>query len=245
MKQIECDFDSAGCKLEISVFMPDDEVYPDDRPLLLQFYGSGWNLGRRSAHYPVAEAFAKAGYVVALPNYRTFARYGTTPLESVEDAQNAYDFVLRNKGKWKCSAENVVLGGGSAGAQLAFMAAKRSGIQPKCFIFQNPAFDDQVLKKMCGMTVDYRTISPIEQLDSHIAPMIIFHAEDDGIVPISCVEKFRDNAEKYNLTCEFHRYPVGGHGFYMPNNRRQTITYYDVMSKAIAFADQYISQKET
>lgn len=227
-------YPSEGLKLEYTLALPDkrEVVYP----LLIQFHGSGWNIGSRNSHMVVAEGMTKAGFAVLLPQYRVRMNHGATPYDAVNDAVNIYNFVLENTEKFYCKKDNIILGGGSSGAQLAFMAAKKTGIMPVCFMFENPAFDDVILKERCDeKNLDYKEVSPFEQLQQGIAPMIISHAEDDDTVPFSATERFCDKAKALGIKCVLNRYPYGGHGFYMPDSIEKSINYFSVLAENIRF----------
>jgi len=228
-------YPAQGYKLEYTLALPEDKK--EEYPLLIQFHGSGWNIGGRNSHMVVAEAMTKAGIAVLLPAYRVKMSHGASPEDAVRDAVNIYNYVLSQPEQFCAKKDGIILGGGSSGAQLAFMAAKRTGIKPVCFMFENPAFDDIILQERCEeFNLDWKELSPYEQLDCDSAPMIISHAKDDDTVPFSYVERFSKKAQNMGVNCVLNAYESGGHGFYMPSENLQNgINYFSVMAANLQF----------
>lgn len=228
-------YPTQGHKLEYTLALPEEkkEAYP----LLIQFHGSGWNIGGRNSHMVVAEAMTKAGIAVLLPAYRVKMSHGASPKDAVKDAENIYNYVLSQPEQFCARKDTVILGGGSSGAQLAFMAAKNTGINPVCFMFENPAFDDIILQERCAeFNLDWKELSPYEQMESGMAPIIISHARDDDTVPFHYSERFCAKAQSLGIDCVLNAYECGGHGFYMPSENLQCgINYYSVMAANLQF----------
>lgn len=87
------------------------------RPILF-FHGGSWSSGRRGEYRFVGQAFASAGYVVAIPDYRV---YPTVVFPAfVEDGARAVAWAL---GALSSKGDSPVLVGHSAGAHIAALLA--------------------------------------------------------------------------------------------------------------------------
>lgn len=88
-------------------------------PVIVFIYGGGWESGDRGQYRFVAESLTRHGYLVAIPDYRTYpeARFPTF----IEDAAKATAWVHANIAKHGGEPERMVLMGHSAGAHIAAM----------------------------------------------------------------------------------------------------------------------------
>lgn len=91
-------------------------------PAMVWVHGGGWTGGDKAASRErnVCHAFAAAGYVSVSVNYRLGA--GAWP-QNLEDVKNAVRYVRAHAAQLGVDPERIALGGGSAGAHLALMAA--------------------------------------------------------------------------------------------------------------------------
>jgi acetyl esterase/lipase len=90
-------------------------------PVVVFFYGGGWQGGERGQYLFMAEALASRGFVVVVPDYRVYpqARYPVF----VEDGAQAVAWTATNIGAHRGDARRLVLMGHSAGAHIAAMLA--------------------------------------------------------------------------------------------------------------------------
>ena len=102
----------------LDVYRPD--TMADDTPVVVFFYGGGWETGARQDYRFVGQAFAARGYVTVVPDYRLYpeVRYPSF----VEDAAAAVAWVRsrRDTAGWPATGP-VFLVGHSAGAYIAAM----------------------------------------------------------------------------------------------------------------------------
>ena len=90
-------------------------------PVIVFFYGGGWQEGDRGSYLFMAEALASRGFVVVIPDYRVYpqARYPVF----IEDGARAVAWVTANIGAHRGDPKRLVLMGHSAGAHIAAMLA--------------------------------------------------------------------------------------------------------------------------
>ncbi|GGF70137.1 carboxylesterase [Azorhizobium oxalatiphilum] len=101
----------------LDVFRPRQPRAP--APVLVFFYGGGWEEGDRAAYLFVGAALARLGFVVAIPDYRVFpdARFPAF----LEDAAHAVRWVHAHAGQMGGNGAGLLLIGHSAGAHIAAM----------------------------------------------------------------------------------------------------------------------------
>lgn len=85
-------------------------------PVLVFFYGGGWDSGRKEMYFFVANSFAKRGYIVVIPDYLKYpaAKFP----EFMDDGAAALNWVKDNINNYGGDADNVLVAGHSAGAHL-------------------------------------------------------------------------------------------------------------------------------
>lgn len=90
-------------------------------PVVLYIHGGGFSMLSKESHWIMALMFARAGYVVFNINY-TLSTSAPFPA-AVEDSLSALKFVLENADVYGGSAEEIIVAGESAGANLALSVA--------------------------------------------------------------------------------------------------------------------------
>lgn len=90
-------------------------------PVLVFFYGGGWDSGERGQYAWAAQALAARGFVVATPDYRIVP--GVQFPAFIEDAAAAAAHVGQVAGRYGGDASRLGVIGHSAGAHLALMIA--------------------------------------------------------------------------------------------------------------------------
>lgn len=103
------------------------------RPLVVYIHGGGWQSGhtRHSgafANWPeVLASLARRGYVVASIEYRLSSE-AMFPA-AIHDAKNSIKWLRQNADKFSIDPRTTIVWGGSAGGQLAALAATSCGVE--------------------------------------------------------------------------------------------------------------------
>ncbi len=90
-------------------------------PIIVFFYGGSWQEGQREGYAFAARAFADAGFLVAVPDYRLVPEVRFPAF--LEDSATAVRWVRANAARLGGDADRIVLVGHSAGAYIAAMLA--------------------------------------------------------------------------------------------------------------------------
>lgn len=89
------------------------------RPVLVFFYGGGWQMGDRTSYGFAARAFAREGFVVVVPDYRKVpdVRFPDFLVDGAEAVRWTRDHIAKHGG----DPGGIALEGHSAGAYIAVM----------------------------------------------------------------------------------------------------------------------------
>jgi len=112
-------FGAAGQTLD--VWRPANGDPAKARPVLIFYYGGGWANGDRGAYAFAARAYAKAGFVVVVPDYRKVP--GVRFPAFVQDSADAVKWTRDNIAGYGGDPTRIAVAGHSAGAYNAIMLA--------------------------------------------------------------------------------------------------------------------------
>ena len=90
-------------------------------PMLVFFYGGGWDSGSKNLYSWAGRALASLGYVVVVPDYRLVPQVRFP--EFLEDSEAAVRHAMANAEAYGADAQRLGLMGHSAGAYNAIMLA--------------------------------------------------------------------------------------------------------------------------
>lgn len=212
--------------VRLHVFKPKDWKAGDRRPGFLWFFGGGWTTGTPANATGWAKWAAARGWIGIAPDYRTNGRWGTTPLQSVADGRAALRWVQDHAEELGLDPQCVAVGGNSAGSHVALWTAITHA-PPGSDARENPRFKPRALvltsvisdtTKEKGYTPkrfgeNATALSPIDQLDATMPPMLVIHGEVDALVPVRQSIALRDKLVATGNVIEFIPVAGGGHGF--------------------------------
>jgi acetyl esterase/lipase len=110
--------------LHLDLFRP---AKPGKYPVLLLVHGGGWRSGNKSMDIPLAQQIAAKGYVTAAIEYR-LSMEALYPA-AVYDIKAAVRYLRANAKKYQIDSKRMVIGGSSAGGQLAALVGASCGVQ--------------------------------------------------------------------------------------------------------------------
>jgi acetyl esterase/lipase len=108
-----------GERGKLDLFIPDNTTAR--RPLVVFFYGGGFDHGERGQYRFAGAAFAGLGHVTVLPDYRLYPEVRFP--QFLDDAARAVVFAQAHAAEWGADPQRIVLAGHSAGAYIAAMLA--------------------------------------------------------------------------------------------------------------------------
>ena len=107
-----------GAANRLDVYLP---IHPDHSPVVVFFFGGGWDSGDKSLYRFVGAALADAGIIAVLPNYSLYPQ-SKFPVY-MQDAARAVAWARAHAAALGGDPERLYAVGHSAGAQIAVMLA--------------------------------------------------------------------------------------------------------------------------
>lgn len=178
----------------LDVYTPKEAGGPS--PVVVFFYGGGWESGDRADYAFVASSLAREGYTVVIPDYRVYPE--VTYPAFVEDAAAAVAWVQAHIASRGGDPGRVAVGGHSAGGYLAAMVAfapdplraaggNREGLSGMFGIagaYDFLPFDEgSVLHEIFPEPLQ-RESQPVNRIEDGtvLAPAFLLHGKDDQTV---------------------------------------------------------------
>ncbi len=163
-------------------------------PLVVFIYGGSWKEGSKNDYKFVAAPLARAGMVVAVPDYRLIpeVRFPTF----LEDNAKAVAFARAHAAEWGADPDRLFLVGHSAGAYDVMMLAvdphyladvgvdrsKLSGVVSIATPADFFPFTDEATIAAFGTAPDPAATQPINFADGKNPPLLMLHGDADDIV---------------------------------------------------------------
>ncbi|WCM27978.1 alpha/beta hydrolase [Sphingomonas sp. QA11] len=130
----------------LDVWRPSGEAKAK-RPVLIFWYGGGWAKGNRRAYAFAARAYAKAGFVVVVPDYRKVPSVRFPAF--LEDGAEAVRWTRDHIGEYGGDPERIAIAGHSAGAYTVAMLA----LDPRWL--EAAGVDPGIIKAAVGLSGPY------------------------------------------------------------------------------------------
>jgi acetyl esterase/lipase len=161
-------------------------------PVLVWFYGGGWQSGERADYRFVAATLARAGVVVAVPDYRLYPQVQFPAF--IEDAAAAVATVRRLVPHHGGDPGRLFLAGHSAGAYLSAMLAIAPGYLEAVGLSRGdlrgavgvagpydflPIRGADIKLVFASAEDDLRRTQPIAHVDGRNAPLLLLHGTRD------------------------------------------------------------------
>ncbi len=211
----------------------------DLRPGVILIHSGGYVQGNKESYDPLCDAFASYGFVVASVNYR-LAPQNKWPAPLV-DVQLAVRWLRANAGQYNLDPARLCAMGDSVGAHLAIFLGVLTTIHPgdkasllsdqspqvSCVVDEFGPTDMGKLTNVVAWKQTFPVLfgetnknnpaflhdaSPIYQVSSASAPMLIIQGTVDTIVPPSQSKTLQSKLQAANVPVSYISYP-GGHSF--------------------------------
>jgi len=211
-------------RVHLDIYRSKNGVPEGERlPAVIQVHGGGWILGSRAEQgIPLLNHLAANGWIGFNVDYRLSPR-ATLP-EHVIDVKRAIAWVRENADDLGVDPTRVAITGGSAGGHLTALAALTANdrsLQPgfedadtsviaavpfyglydladaETFShLQDWLFGKVVLKRPVAEARElYRSVSPTHRVHGDAPPFLIFHGDQDTLVPVADARVFAERME--------------------------------------------------
>lgn len=192
-------------------------------PVVVFFYGGGWEAGRRQDYKFVAEALISRGMVVVIPDYRVYPEV-VFP-EFIHDAAKAVGWAKTHAAEYGGDPDRLFLAGHSAGAHIAAMLAldahylaaenlKPSDLQGMIGLagpYDFLPLTSRRLQQIFGPEAQWPQSQPINYVQGGNPPMLLLVGEDDGTVWPRNSYRLAQKIRAADGKVEVVRYPGWGH----------------------------------
>lgn len=239
-----------GVDLEAHVLRP---LFVDSMavtPVMLWFHGGSWNSGTWWHSPGVLSVLQQNGVTVVAIDLRTANRFDGGPLDQVEDAIRAYEWVRSNADALRIDPQRVGVAGFSSGATLALILGTRGLSLPLDSLKTNttalstaavgrqyPAAvlavgacvdpgglgEDGYYRKMVGRRASVAEFTPLLAADTGQPPTLLVHADGDEYCDIQRTRVFVERSQLAGNRTRLSEVAGAGHffGFYYPPGQRQ------------------------
>lgn len=210
------------------------------------FPGGGYSSLSMENGHNEAKWFAKNGITAAVVKYRLPNGHSEVPRNDADEALRIMRSMHKELG---IDPEQVGVSGTSAGGYLAASVATLSEVKPDFQILFYPVISaDKNLRhagtfiKLLGkesLDSPYAQEFSLEnKVNSKTPPTLIFHCDDDTVVPAAGSALYYFQLKKFGIKASLHIYPSGGHGWGMSKR----FVYYDDWQKTVL--DWLFSQRQ-
>jgi len=212
--------------LKLYVKNPEGFNINSSYPVIVFFFGGGWNSGKVTQFEPHANYFSSRGMIAVLADYRVKSRHQTSPFDAVADAKSVIRYLRQNAATLHIDTAKLVASGGSAGGHLAAAAATVTGLndasdnlkiscKPNALVLFNPVFDNGPSGYGSDRFGDrYLEISPMHNIKKGTPPTIAFLGTKDDLIPVETAQQYKQKMEEAGSRCDLFLYEGQKHGFF-------------------------------
>ena len=205
---------------KLDVYVPSGLRLP--APMVLFFYGGGWQGGNRADYLAFGQAMASAGLVAAVADYRLYPQ--VTYPAFVEDAAGALAFVHAHAAQYSGDPGRIFLAGHSAGAYNAVMLAS----EPKFIAAKGGSLD--WIRGVIGIAGPYNFLPmsdpvyvdmfhgtnnidsmPVHHIDGPRPPMLLISGSDDHTVGLCNTNDMSERLKRFGNDVQVIFYKGVGH----------------------------------
>jgi acetyl esterase/lipase len=218
-------------RLHLDLYLP---ATPAPHPLVIWIHGGGWKFGDKAWMFYLRK-LSRQGFAIASVQYRLSgtAKYPA----AIDDCRDALHWLEKNGGTYRLDTGHIFLSGASAGGQLSAFLALEAGypsIKAVCVLypatdlagFSNQNAKHGYLPDFLGGSVNEKRAeaiagSPVNHIHRNAPPFLIFHGDQDTLVPIAQSEEL--NQKLHAAGVESHLIVVHGkgHGFALTDAQRR------------------------
>jgi acetyl esterase len=247
-------------ELSADMFYTTSSQQKNDNPSIAFFHGGGWVFGNPAEFYEACRRYARKGFVTFSFQYRlsinddgTYPHPDITPVESAKDARSAIRWLRENAGLLKIHPGKIVVGGQSAGGQLALATALSDSVNeisdnldispvPNALLLYSSNVN--TMEAWVDMLLGVRrneiwSISPYHNLKKSMPPAIAFYGEEDCTVLPYIVDLFKNKTLELGNHYELYTYP--GRKHYLGEGNEKYARYFDeeILDRTDIFLDKY------
>jgi acetyl esterase/lipase len=212
-----------GSRRRLDIYAP-RKTSAAPTPVVVFFYGGGWETGSKNMYGWVGAALARQGYLVLVPDYRVYPDVRCPTF--LEDSARAVRWARDHAADYGGDPGRLVLMGHSAGAYNAAMLTLdhrwlgQVGMNPdrdiRAFVGLAGPYDflplkSEVLKTIFGPEDSRPATQPIQYVTAAAPPMLLIAPVNDTVVDPENVTRLATRIREKGGRVETRRYPRLNH----------------------------------
>ncbi len=216
-------------------------------PVVLLVHGGGWSGGDKADFSEMAAFLAQEGYACFNINYRLVEEQANRYPAALDDVQRAVRWVRANANFYGLDAQRIAAIGASAGGHLVALlgttetrhnddpalAQYSSRVNAVVDLFGpvdltrpfsgnvQTLVDAFVGQPAASVPELAREASPVFHIDSQTAPFLIFHGDQDALVPVEQSRQFHQALQAAGIDSTYVEFKNEGHGFAQPASQER------------------------
>lgn len=198
---------------------------PAPRAAMICFHGGFWDTQAVTQFVPQCLHFAQCGIVTIVAETRVHSKHASTPIESIQDAQELVMTVKKNAENLNIDPQKIILLGAAGGAFLCLHCAmpkqlpKLEGFDPRpaalillsALVNTADSNDHTSLFPSVQMA---RRLSPSRLTRRKLPPMCLLQGLNDRITPVEHVRSFRRWLRWKGNKVELREFIAADHRFF-------------------------------
>lgn len=213
----------SDARQKLDVWVPAGRKGAGELPVVVFFYGGGWNSGSRGDYAFAGSAFAGQGFVAVVPDYRLVPSVRFPAF--VQDGALAVRWARDNARRLGGDPERITLAGHSAGAYIGAMLAldgrwlRQAGLEPGVInaaaLLSGPydfaPFTESRGREAFGSWPDAAQTQPINFARADAPPMFLAHGTSDRVVLPRNSERLAARLQALGAPVTLRLYPGANH----------------------------------
>lgn len=217
--------------LLLHAFYPNEYKSNKKYPVIIFFFGGGWNSENKNQFYRQAKYFSTKEMISFCADYRVKSNHNVTPDVCVMDAKSAIRYIRINSNKFNINTNQIIASGGSAGGHLAVSTALLPSFNddsdnikvsciPNALVLFNPVLDTSKMHRLGKFSLK---LSPIHNIKKGAPKTLIMHGTKDELVSHYQAIEFYKKMIEIGNECELELYKDMPHGFFNSKKYNETL----------------------
>ncbi|MDP4624993.1 MAG: alpha/beta hydrolase [Akkermansiaceae bacterium] len=211
-----------GAQLLAHVFAPEGS-FTTPRPAIIFFHGGFWDAAMVTQFVPHCHHFASRGAVSIAFETRIGSKHGTGPIEALEDARSALEWLRDNAVILGIDTSQIVFAGAAGGAWLALVLTMKQDkhatpvISPKAAILFSALVNTTPKGQLSERFPDgkmAKLLSPSSLVKRKLPPMMFIHGKADRVAPFEEVATFCRRMKWRRNNCRLLDFTGAEHSFF-------------------------------
>jgi acetyl esterase/lipase len=198
--------------------------HPAGAPVVVFFFGGGWNSGDKSSYKFVGAALAAAGVITVIPNYTLYPKAKFPRF--MQDAALSVAWTRAHAREWGADPQRLFLVGHSAGAHIAVLLALDQqylqqvggdqqwlrGVVGLAGPYDFLPFTENYLNDLFGPPADFARSQPINFVRADAPPMLLIHGLRDRRVSPKNTRSLTAALQAVGARVTSQYFPKANHG---------------------------------